>query len=413
MHADTKFLRELQGRLAAARRWDELVGEIRSKPDFEEFLKPPSAEQLLEAASDGPVVVVNVSQWRCDAIIIRPDGVEPVPLPFTFAEAEDRLQRHLRVLAAFEDSADAARAAAARRDADGQDLTLVRAAQRAANVQMEMTLQLDRDLDELLAWLWDAVVEPVLGRLPDIPAQGPLPRVWWCPTGPLGMLPIHAAGRGQDWLMDRVVSSYTPTLRSLLHARRPRQRAADRQLLIASALAGGLGDDTDLLARLERTKVTVLHPQNATVSAVSDALTVSDWVHFHCHADQHLSNPAMGAIQLTDGQLRVFDIAALPLAGECAVLSACKTARGGVNLPDESISIAAALHHAGFRHVIGSLWDLSQDFAAEIFPRLYAPLAMDSQLESSEIPRVLSELIRDIRAHVPTHLWSPLIHIGP
>ena len=61
---------------------------------------------------------------------------------------------------------------------------------------------LDREKDrhailDVLDWLWDVIAEPVLTALghTSAPETGsPWPRVWWCPTGPLTVLPIHAAG---------------------------------------------------------------------------------------------------------------------------------------------------------------------------------------------------------------------------
>src|SRR3984957_2583662 len=45
-------------------------------------------------------------------------------------------------------------------------------------------------------------------------------RLWWCPTGPFSFLPIHAAGiydtKGAESVFDYVVSSYTPSLKSLV-----------------------------------------------------------------------------------------------------------------------------------------------------------------------------------------------------
>ena len=48
-----------------------------------------------------------------------------------------------------------------------------------------------------------------------------LPRIWWCATGPLAFLPIHAAGIYNNGMArydisDYAVSSYTPTLNALL-----------------------------------------------------------------------------------------------------------------------------------------------------------------------------------------------------
>jgi len=84
-------------RLASlARQWSELLTEVRAIPGFQTFLKPPSCDDLLEhLPEDGPVVVLNVHEWRCDAIaLIR--GCEPlhIPLPgMTLAKAEELRQR--------------------------------------------------------------------------------------------------------------------------------------------------------------------------------------------------------------------------------------------------------------------------------------------------------------------------------
>ena len=46
-----------------------------------------------------------------------------------------------------------------------------------------------------------------------------LPRIWWCPTGPLSFLPLHAAGTYQGLevggVADYAVSSYTPLVTAL------------------------------------------------------------------------------------------------------------------------------------------------------------------------------------------------------
>src|SRR6185369_12180074 len=87
----------------------------------------------------------------------------------------------------------------------------------------------EQDLADVLAWLWDVIAAPVLARLgPRADGRdgtGP-PRVWWCPTGLLSLLPLHAAGSysgdGENTgssVLDRVVPSYTATVRALLHAR--------------------------------------------------------------------------------------------------------------------------------------------------------------------------------------------------
>src|SRR5690606_16199821 len=72
-----------------------------------------------------------------------------------------------------------------------------------------------------LDWLWEAAARPVLEALGLTAApEGTWPRLWWCPVGFLGHLPWHAAQPAEgDGVLDRVVSSYTTSLRSLHFAR--------------------------------------------------------------------------------------------------------------------------------------------------------------------------------------------------
>jgi hypothetical protein len=62
-------------------------------------------------------------------------------------------------------------------------------------------------------------------------------RIWWCLTGPLAFLPIHAAGLyGEDdgfgsKLSDFVISSYTPSLTALIEAFRGGPDSKPLQLL--------------------------------------------------------------------------------------------------------------------------------------------------------------------------------------
>ena len=87
-------------------------------------------------------------------------------------------------------------------------------------------------LDNVLSLLWYQVAEPVLNKLGFQGSRGDdggaeLPRVWWILCDWANRLPIHAAGdhrKARDTgepctVMDRVISSYSPTLRSLIYSR--------------------------------------------------------------------------------------------------------------------------------------------------------------------------------------------------
>jgi hypothetical protein len=69
-------------------------------------------------------------------------------------------------------------------------------------------------LDRCLQWMWHSFTERVLDHLGyrATPADdGDWLRLWWCPTGALTLVPIHAAGDHRTpgaAVIDRVVSSY-------------------------------------------------------------------------------------------------------------------------------------------------------------------------------------------------------------
>ncbi|KAG9312064.1 hypothetical protein JVU11DRAFT_7345 [Chiua virens] len=51
--------------------WQFLVDEIRSQEGFSRFLLPPHFDDLQRAAEHGPVIVVNASEYGCDAMIVH------------------------------------------------------------------------------------------------------------------------------------------------------------------------------------------------------------------------------------------------------------------------------------------------------------------------------------------------------
>jgi tetratricopeptide (TPR) repeat protein len=63
--------------------WDDLIDEIRQIPGFEGFLRAKSFHQLSPAAHEGPVVILNINDSRCDALILI---------------AEDSAERHVSAI---------------------------------------------------------------------------------------------------------------------------------------------------------------------------------------------------------------------------------------------------------------------------------------------------------------------------
>lgn len=82
-----------------------------------------------------------------------------------------------------------------------------------------------REIIDVLKVLWDSATNPPLDELgfSRLPCDNAWPRVWWVGNGLLNILPIHASGyheaRPPQTVLDRVISSYAPTVRSLAYAK--------------------------------------------------------------------------------------------------------------------------------------------------------------------------------------------------
>ncbi|MEV4948913.1 CHAT domain-containing protein [Streptomyces sp. NPDC053755] len=392
-----------ESRYALSRRWDALLDRIRRLPGLETFLNPPRLADLLPAAAAGPVVVVNVSRYRSDALVVTPEGrVEVVPLPDL--DPTDTVNRAAEFVLAVEDAYGVQGAARA----------------RAAL----------RTLTGTLAWLWDAVAEPVLDRLGlrTLPVDDePWTRLWWCPTGWLSFLPLHAAGHAGSGrtVMDRAVSSYTPTLRALVRARRtPAGTSSRRPAPLVVSLAEtpgahplpGASQEARLLRDLFPAGVHLTGPE-ATVDAVRRRLPSHPWVHFSCHGVSDPLEPSESGLILHDGRLTVLDAAAQrPREAVLVVLSACSTSQGGLMLPDESVHLVSSFQLAGYPHVIGTLWPVSDKVATRLTDDFYAALADDlargRPIDPATALHAPVRALRERLVHAP-HLWAAHVHNGP
>lgn len=101
--------------------------------------------------------------------------------------------------------------------------------------------------------------------------------------------------------------------------------------------------------------------------------------------------------------------------GEFAFLAACQTAAGGATLPNEAISLASAMHFAGYRHVVATLWNANDFAAATVTRMVYDELAASGRLSPARSAEVLHTAVRDLRAahRARPSYWTPFIHIGP
>ncbi|MEU3654441.1 CHAT domain-containing protein [Streptomyces sp. NPDC032161] len=396
-----------------AQELDGLVARIRTLSGLERFLLPPHAAQLAAEAHSGPIVMVNISRYRCDALVLTVHGTQVCELPdVDHDDVHDRLS-DLRYLL--------------RRSGNSRD----------ARIEAERVMA-----EDTLPWLWDRVAEPVLDLLGlTQPSGGPgTRRMWWIPCGPLAHFPLHAAGHHlqappegepRRTVMDRVVSSYAPTVRALSHARAQHARrktpsgesGPPRVLVVAMPHTPGARDLPG--AQTEYEHVAQLFPmvegligEEATCQAVLASLATHPWAHFACHAGADPDDPYRSHLLVHDhavNPLNVLEISRLRLERcEFAYLSACSTAVTRGDLADESLHVVTAFQLAGFPQVVGTLWQINDSIAVEIAERVYAQLAADDfdPTRTGASVHAAIRLTRDRYPRFPT-LWAAHIHMGP
>jgi tetratricopeptide (TPR) repeat protein len=354
------------------------VSEVRGLAGFSGFMRAPGVDDLLPQARDGPVVVFNVSGYRSDALLLTSGGVTCLPLP-----------------------------------------ALTPSAVRAGVLSLRE--EFGASLPGVLAWLWEAAAEPVLHALGfgEPVTQGPWPRVWWVASGLLSLLPVHAAGQ----VMDRVISSYTPTVRALAHARSRRCAVPPSRSLIvamASPAAGGAGlpwaahEARSLRSLLPRPTV-LMEPAVAEALRGLDGCAIA---HFACHGAVDTSDPSRSGLVLAEGALTVAALASVRLdRAQLAYLSACRTAVSDAEgLSDEAIHLASAFALAGFPHVVATLWPIADRAASTFAQAFYAAVRTRSgELSPAHAAWALHAVTRERRRQAPDApaLWAAHIHTGP
>lgn len=373
--------------------WNVLLATIRELPGLGDFLRAPSARQLLDRV-DGTVVVPIASELRCDALILRGHRVTVLPLPeLSLADAMTQLRLlQEATTTAYDPTADA-----------------------------RSRLRAQSALSDVLEWLWSVLVGPVLEGIGASEAAGELPRVWWCPVGPLAFFPLHAAqaGAGRSAL-DRVVSSYTPTVTALARKRTgARQSRPDARSCVVAMRATPGGPGALPSAEREAASAARALPgawvgldTGATREKVLDRLADSAYAHFACHAVADPHDPAQGRLLVHDHQaspLTVADLSRLDLDAEFAFLSACATTQAPPTLVDEALHITGAFQLAGFRHVIGTLWEVDDAISLALTTAFYAH--GDATGSAAYALHAAVRGLRDRYPLAPT-LWAAHIHTG-
>ncbi|KAE9403726.1 hypothetical protein BT96DRAFT_917303 [Gymnopus androsaceus JB14] len=415
VHANsTTREQEAQVHTQLADEYERLVNEIRKLDGFGSFLKPKKLSELAAGAHNGPIVMVNVAQSRCDALILfSSSSIIHVPLP-TFSS------QHAAMLCS----------------------KLVTSLQ-AKNVRTEhngdrLAISSQPKVDHfqvVLNDLWVHVVQPVISGLEGVHvAKDHLPRITWCAAGSLAFLPLHAAGvygsvdhtRNVD-VSDFVVSSYTTTLTAILNSGTKSRQYFTTQPSVLIVSQPATPSMTPLPGTLEEVKIIrnytppnhTLHLTNsdATVEAVIKEMSKHEIVHLACHGIQDLNSPLDSAFALHNGSLRLKALMGVSLKNvQLAILSACQTATGDENLPEEAVHLAAGMLAVGYPSVIATMWAIGDQDAPRVASKIYESLfGKHGYAKGRSSAHALHEAVKHLRQEVGERnfvKWVPFIHFG-
>ncbi|KAG1717530.1 CHAT domain-containing protein [Suillus occidentalis] len=386
------------------RQWEAVVAEIRDLRAFSRFLLPHSYEDLQVAALHGPVIILIASQYSCGAIIVPTSG-EPhhVSLP-SIALADLMILKD----------------------------RFTRAIRHASRMNPAETRT---DLIVLLRIVWDEIMLPIVNVLENVFKLKRRSRIWLCPTAAFTSIPLHAANpfltkadrSKEPCLEDLYVCSYTPTLSALVRSRQITKRRITSSFVAIGQGQPGAGKGKALLAvDSELELVHSLVPVTANRSTISgdvatragalQALQENTWVHLACHGKQDPTQPYNSHFVMRDEHLTLLDIMDRDIPhAEFAFLSACHTAVGDKETPDEVIHLAAGLQFSGFKSVVGTLWEVDDAVAKHVVEAFYKYMfhpKEDGVMDCTKAAWALNCATHAVKTKVPLEQRMVFIHIG-
>ncbi|MCJ1405540.1 hypothetical protein MMC11_008768 [Xylographa trunciseda] len=401
-----------RSRLDIVKEREDCLLEIREIPALRHFLKAPSISELRHAACNSYIILVNVTNIRSDAILVSKSATRIVPLPDL---------SYPQVIGWA-----------------GKKLTEERQGEKP-----DAFFQRNKEYVSFLSWLWKTCVSPILSAV-DFESTRKLPRVWWIGTGAASTLPFHAAGDlvkdSSENTMSRVVSSYVPTIKSLIYARHRLQTSSNikpklRKLLLVCMPTTPNEKD---LPGTEREVAAIEHClkdfmqtntlTNPTASEVLQQLEQSDATHFACHGSSDSQDPARSALILQKREqasgepiqdlLTVEQLLTKSWPSQLAFLSACSTAENSAApLADEIIHLASSFLIAGFSHVIGAMWPADDEVCTNIAKSFYTHAVKFNSKEATKGHAyslhyaVLKKRSLKRNLRIPL-IWAQYIHVN-
>ncbi|KAG1778841.1 CHAT domain-containing protein [Suillus placidus] len=291
------------------------------------------------------------------------------------------------------------------------------------------------DLIVLLQAVWDEIMVPIVNVLENVLKLKRRSRIWLCPTAAFMSIPLHAANPFQTradrskepCLEDIYICSYTPTLSALIRSRQMMKKHVTPSFVAIGQGQPGAGKGKALLAvDSELELVHELIPATATHTTISgdaatragalEALEENTWVHLACHGKQDPAQPYDSHFVMRDEHLTLLDIMEkhIPHA-EFAFLSACHTAIGDEQMPNEVVHLAAGLQFLGFKSVVGTLWEVDDAVAKHIVEAFYTYMFRLKEvgvMDPTKAAWALNCATHAVKTKVPLEQRMVFIHIS-
>ncbi|KAF5340587.1 hypothetical protein D9611_007403 [Ephemerocybe angulata] len=427
-----------------AKDWENLLRTVRDLPGFENFLRPSPCSTLLQHLPEsGSAVLINIdTNGRCDALALLAGQEQPIhiPLPEFSYEKATKYRDDLGNLLKSNHLRDRGR-----QDSEitetGEDDPEIRGVRLARREKRDVGI-----LHGILRSLWSDLVKPILDSLGivskvDSSAKSSPPRIWWCPTGPLTFLPIHAAGIYSEMVsesvMDYVTSSYTPLV-SVLTDRVKNSRSVDKAvsgLFLASqpnapeaSSIPGTTKEVEAIYDMAvdaGTQVVKAEGSEVIIETCLEYFETFSSIHLACHASQNAADPLRSRFLLHSGPLDLSIVIQRNLKNaDLAFLSACQTSTGEEKLPDEAVHLAAGMLAAGYRRVVASMWSIGDQHAREVAADFYSYLWREGRdpedeggFDGSKSAYALHHATRELKSRLDNSeqsllAWIPYVHFG-
>jgi CHAT domain-containing protein len=167
------------------------------------------------------------------------------------------------------------------------------------------------------------------------------------------------------------VSSYTPTVAALSRAQKAITPLSLGDLSIALvaekraqgaalSLIPGVDQEVNHVAAVVKlSNIKILHQKvgSTTVEDTAALMQTANIVHLACHGVQDDEDATQSGFCLGDGRLTIAKLMELDLDDAfLAFLSACETAKGDKEQPDQAMHLAAAMLFNGFKSVVATMW---------------------------------------------------------